>query len=353
MAVKQFKPIKAVSEELGFEDLTYPVSVSIKHDGVNGLNLKGDFLGRSLKAMKNVWLTQKLSQEKFEGICGEICHATLDDGELKLNRQDLCRATTSMTGAIKKENFEFIWVLFDYIKDGSEEYCSNTPFVDRMYQLAELLMGMDGLDYAGVTVLCGIQYHVFNVDGVCMLMPEAVEVNSPEELEELHNNFVDNGFEGTITRSPQGVYKFGRSTAKSQEIVRFKPKGDSEIIVTKFEPMFKNNNEAKINELGHTERSSHKENKEQLDMVGALIGIDVNTGELTKVSAGTLTHAERAEIWLNQGEYLGKLSKYRSMATGVKDKPRHPRHKEWRNIEDAVISQEILDKALALGVTPK
>ena len=62
---KQFKPLKAVNEEMSFEDVTYPKLISVKIDGVNGLNLNGTLLGRSLKKMKNEWLTEKLSSKVF------------------------------------------------------------------------------------------------------------------------------------------------------------------------------------------------------------------------------------------------------------------------------------------------
>lgn len=351
--VKQFKPLKAVNEELDFSDVIFPVTVSIKHDGVYGLNLGGNFLGRSLKPMKNLWLTEKQSQEKFSGICGEICYANFVDNDLRLNRQDLCRSTTSQVNSINKADFPYIWVLFDYVGDGSEQYCYGVEYVDRMTDLVNKLDAMPNGNKITIHHICGIPYHEYMVDGITMIIPEGYVVNTPEELEAIYDEAIDNGYEGIVARSLHGVYKFGRATAKSQELVRFKPSGDSEIVITSFEPMFENNNEAKINELGHTERSSHKENKVQLDMVGALIGIDINTGVLTKVGAGKLTHQEREEIWLNQEDWLGRLSKYRFMATGIKTKPRHPRHIMFRALSDVELSEVVLTAVNELGITPK
>lgn len=353
---KQFKPLKAVNEEMSFEDVTYPKLISVKIDGVNGLNLNGTLLGRSLKKMKNEWLTEKLSKDKFQGLCGEIVNASIAEDapdELKLNRQDLCRNTTSFTGAIKKTDWDFAVVLFDYIGDGSEEYCHQVEYVDRMRDLCDKIISMENSQEITHHTLGGLEYVEYMVDGITFLIPVPKLVHNPEEAEAFYVLSLEEGHEGIVLRCPYGIYKFGRATKKSQEIIRFKPSGDSEIIITSFEPMFENNNEAKINELGHTERSSHKENKVQLDMVGALIGIDINTGVLTKVGAGKLTHQEREEIWLNQGDWLGRLSKYRFMATGIKTKPRHPRHIMFRALSDVEISQDVTDTLKGLGIEPK
>lgn len=350
---KPFKPMKAVNDEMSFDDIVYPALISVKIDGVYGLNIGGDLLGRSLKSMKNKWLNEKLGKDVFSGFVGEVVNAKIsfDESEPeRLNRQDLCRNTTSHTGSISKEDWSMSWVLFDYIKDGSFEYCQK-PYVDRMTDLIENLdQVVEGIDDGSCKALniAGIEYFEFDIDGVSLLIASGHEVNSAEEAEEIYNLALDQGHEGVILRSVDGVYKFGRATKKSQEIVRFKPSGDSEIIVTSVEPMFENNNEAKVNELGYTERSSHKENKVQLEMVGALVGFDVNTKEEVRISAGKMTHEERSTVWIGRGDYIGRLAKYRSMLTGVKDKPRHARFIGWRNIED--LDETVVDTAKELRI---
>lgn len=342
---KQFKPMKTVNEAMSFEDVTYPKLISVKFDGVYALNLASKLLGRSLKAMKNVWVTDLLSKDKFTGICGEIMNTSLDPDapeELKINRQDLCRNTTSFTGAIKKEDWDFVIAVFDFVGDGSEEYCKK-PYNQRMADLGQLFLDMDNCQFITKHEFAGIVYQEFMADGIQFIVPEPKIVEDAIDAEYIYNLAIDEGHEGIILREIEGIYKFGRATKKSQEMIRFKPSDDSEIIITHLEPMFENNNEAKINELGHTERSSHKENKVQLEMVGALVGYDINTGEEVRIGAGKLTHAERSEVWLGRGEYIGRLAKYRFMATGIKTKPRHPRFISWRNVED--LDQTVIDFA--------
>lgn len=344
--VKQFRPMKSVSEAMGFDEIRYPKVGSVKLDGVYALNKGGDLLGRSLKALKNKWITNLLSQPKFSGFVGELMNAKLfDKGDLRINRQNLCANTTSCTSTVNMEGWPFVWALFDYIGD-AEEYCSK-PFVDRM---EELLMEVAKISDTNELIELdgGFQYHYFKVGGVDIIIPVIDIIEDAEELVEKYNKSVQQGHEGMVCREPDGVFKFGRSTKKSQEIVRFKPTGDSEIIVTAFEPMFENQNEVKINELGYKERSSHQENKVQLDMVGALIGIDINTGEQVKIGAGTLDHEERSLVWANQVNYLGRLAKYKFMDTGIKDKPRHPRFFSWRDIND--VDEKVITLAEEKGV---
>lgn len=344
---KQFRPLKAVSEALGFSDITYPKEVSVKLDGVHALNLNGNLLGRSLKALKNIWITEKLSKKEFTGFCGELLNAKLfDSGDLKINRQNLCANTTSCTSTVKLKDWDFVWVLFDYISDGTEDYCSNS-YSERMGDLVTRLDIMCD-KYNSIELDGGFKYLHYVVDGVDILLPELCTAHNPEQMEEFYERSIAAGHEGSVGREPMGIYKFGRATKKSQEIVRFKPDGDSEIIVTAFEPMFENNNEVKINELGYKERSSHQENKTQLDMVGALIGIDINTGEVTKIGAGKLSHEEREHVWNNQLSFLGRLAKYKFMNTGIKDKPRHPRWVGWRSLED--VDSSVVDLAKEKGV---
>lgn len=343
--VKTFKPMKAVNDKLDFNQITYPVAVSLKMDGVYGLTRESNLLGRSLKPMKSEWLTEMLSKDTFSGFCGEVCYADdfseYSESALRLNRQDLCRTSTSKVNTIKSGEFPFVWVLFDFVKDFSEDYCYSTEYCDRMTELVSILDKKG--EYVKHHTLCDIHYHEYMIEGVSVLIPEGHIINTPEELEELYNKALSKGYEGIVARTVDGIYKFGRSTAKSLEFVRFKPEGSSEIVVVALEEMFENLNEAKTNELGYTERSTHKENLVPMGMVGAMVGIDIHTHKLTRVGAGRMNHTERKRLWENPDEVLGALSKYLFMDTGIKDAPRHPRHAEWRALSDTEIPQEVLD----------
>lgn len=330
-----FKPLKAVQEKLDFDDIEYPKLFSLKIDGAYSVNLNSNLLSRSLKPFANKWIGQKLSGDLFEGFIGEIIHANLTDPELRINRASACRETTSCTNTKEKTDWDFLWVMFDYIGDGTKEYAA-VPYTERMKTLFFTLDNVG--EFQSIISIAGFHLHHYILEGdngkVDILFPSLKEVESADDARALYIHAVENGGEGTVGRKPDGAHKFGRSTKKSQEFVRFKPEGTGEIIVTGFEQMFQNNNEAKINELGYTERSSHKENKVAMESVGAIIGIDLATGEETKIGAGTLDWDERAAIWADQQAWIGRISSFAYMDSGKKDKYRHPRHKLWRNLKD-------------------
>jgi DNA ligase-1 len=109
-----------------------------------------------------------------------------------------------------------------------------------------------------------------------------------------------------------------------------KRKLTSEAKVVGFEEQLHNANEAKINALGHSERSSHQANKIPMGVLGALQVVD--KGVAFNIGTG-FTFADRQEIWKNQAKYLGKLCTYEHLPS-TKDAPRHPVFVGWRMQED-------------------
>lgn len=338
----RFKPLKA--GECSFEELKFPCWATPKIDGINGLNLNGKSLGRSLKPYANLWLNGMIEQFLPSGLCYEVTVGDLPYGE------DLCRNTTSFVNAIKKENENVIINVFDFILDASEEYIKSKCYLERLQDAMNVLTilypSWEWTDYevgTGDGVDIGVYFVVNDFFEIRVMTPILIE--SLEEAEKYYNDCLDNGYEGAMFR--QDIpYKCGRATSKSQEVIRFKPQHDTEAIVIGFEEAMENLNEAKVNELGHTERSSHKENKRGLGMLGSFLCVDVKTGDHIKVGAGALSHEQRKAIWARKGMYLLSIVKYRSMSTGVKDKPRFPRWIDWRNLED--LSEEDAEKAAYL-----
>ena len=66
----RFKPLKA--GECPFEELKFPCWATPKIDGINGLNLNGKSLGRSLKPYANLWLNEMIEQFLPSGLCYEV-----------------------------------------------------------------------------------------------------------------------------------------------------------------------------------------------------------------------------------------------------------------------------------------
>lgn len=297
---KPFRPHLATDAVI--EKLTYPLKAQFKVDGVRMLVREGKATGRSMKPYKNERLTEYFSQPCFNGFDMEIATTELND-------PDLCRITTSQVNTIKGDlpNIAFV---FDYITPETE----HLEYEDRMFALESYIQN---------TIL---------PEDVEIITSGSYQVNNKEQLVDLYESALNQNFEGLIIR--KGKYKNGRATIKEADYLRMKPSKDSEGVVLRVEDTFTNNNIAKKNELGYTERSSHQDNKEAKGQIGALWLKDFHSGEEIKVGAGKMTHEQRKYYFENQDEIIGCLVKYKFLGTGQKDKPRHPRYISHRAWED-------------------
>ena len=143
--------------------------------------------------------------------------------------------------------------------------------------------------------------------------------------------FLQMGYEGVMIRDPHGYYKNGRSTTNEGTLLKLKRFMDAEYEVVGFEERMHNGNEAIKDELGHTKRSSHAENKVGRGDLGALV---LRHGSVTFNCGSGFTDAEREDVWKNRDVYLGKFAKIKSFQIGVKDLPRFPTFVGWRALED-------------------
>jgi hypothetical protein len=265
-----------------------------KIDGVRMLHITGSATGRSLKPHGNLFTTAKFSDPKYSWLDGEI---TFGD----IRSDSLCRDTTSVMSRIHGEP-EVVWNVFDYLAPEVVD----KPYNERYAALVEY-----------------VAKHLAD-DKSTRVVPYKV-LNSVQEVEEHYNKLLEEGFEGLIVRAPDGLTKFGRATVKEGAYLRMKASSDKEAVCLQLVEAEQNLNEAKIGLLGRTERSSHKENKVGKGMVGMLVCKDLETGMEIDVGAGKLTHEERTYYWNNPQEIVGKFIKYRSMDSGVKEKPRFAR----------------------------
>lgn len=277
--------------------LKFPILGLPKIDGVRGIHITGSMTGRSLKPHGNLYVTEKYSSPRCTGFDGEFSFGDITG-------DSLCRDTTSVMSRIQGEPKVF-WNVFDYLR----EDLLDKPYIERHEELAA---------FAEVHSAWFAYEHI-------RVVPFTI-LNSVEEVEGLYEHYLNKGYEGLILRDPQGRVKSGRATVKEGAYLRMKPSSDKEALVLRLVEAMENQNEAKVNELGRTERSSHKENKVGKGMVGMLVCKDLETGMEIDVGAGKLTHEERTFYWNNPDEMVGEYVKYRSMDSGVKDKPRFARY---------------------------
>ena len=94
-----------------------------------------------------------------------------------------------------------------------------------------------------------------------------------------------------------------------------------------------NENEAKTNALGRTERSTAKAGKVLSGLMGGLNVRDCVTGVEFAIGTGFDAN-DRKVLWEQRDTLPGKLLKYKFFPSGSKDKPRHPVFLDWRSKED-------------------
>jgi DNA ligase-1 len=297
--------------------VTFPKLVQPKIDGVRALNMTGKLTGRSLKPFKNKYLTSFFSHSALVGLDGEMAaeHQT---------HPDLCRITTSATGTIIGEPYT-LWWLFDIVTPETR----NLPYRTRL----SLLSGR----------VSEIQRNFPQLGERLRIMP-SFEVSSLEMLNDFDEKWLAEGYEGTILRDPEGVHKSGRSTVREGGLLRIKRFVDFEFVVNEIIEGEENQNLAQINELGHTFRSSHQENKVANSMIGAMVGrtlavvkdgdkVLFEANQEVRVGAGCLTHDQRRYYFEHQDEFKAKVHKAKFFPKGIKDKPRFP---TWQTFRDSV-----------------
>jgi DNA ligase 1 len=297
--------------------LVFPIIGQPKIDGVRALNMTGPFTGRSLKKFKNQYVTTRYSHSALVGLDGEAaCESHVHPA--------LCRITSSKLGTIKGEPF-MLWWLFDYVTIESK----SLPYGTRLDMLRERFNQL--------------QTEAPDLWQNLRLFPWRM-LHSLEELEAYDAENLEAGYEGTILRDPNAAHKEGRSGAKPI-LWRIKRFVDFEFVIDEVEEGEQNTNEAKLNELGHTERSTHQDNMIPNGMVGALLGRTVavvkdgqrvlfEAGRPVRIGAGCMTHDERKHYFENQNEIIGRIGKAKFFPKGIKDKLRFPTFQSFREAAD-------------------
>ena len=124
-----------------------------------------------------------------------------------------------------------------------------------------------------------------------------------------------------MLRHLEGKYKQGRSTLRQGWLVKIKFFADAEGTVVGFDERMHNDNEAKKNAIGKTERSTNKENMVPMGTLGALV-LATPWGEL-RVGTG-FDDITRQGIWDNSTKYMGATVTFTYQPSPGDNKPRFP-----------------------------
>ena len=293
-----FKPMLATDADLN--NLRFPLLASAKLDGVRAVVRDGVVYSRSNKPIPNVHV-----QAEFK-------HLEHFDGELIVGlptSHTVYRDTVSVVMSADKPAHAVGLYAFDHINDLGANYGNRLRWLTESVQAA--------LNYK------------HNL-GVCV--HEQVMIRNLKALLQFEEECLTDGYEGLILRDPDAPYKMGRSTQKEGYLLKLKRFQDAEATVIGFEERMHNGNEATVNELGRTKRSSHKANKTGRGDLGALV---CRTADGVEFNIGTgFTDSERAHVWDNRDQFLGRLAKYKFFPVGQKEAPRHPVFLGWRDVRD-------------------
>lgn len=286
MTDKPPKPMLACKDwDIG--DLEFPVMVQPKLDGVRALVKDGVVYGRSGEPIINKMVQEMFG--RFHGYDGELVlkdHAT---------RSDCCRLTTGLINSPERRD-ECEFRVYDFWS------WPGVPFRDRLKLIQR--------EYADALI--------------------TFTVCNSEELMHQHRLFLNAGYEGTIVRSPEGVYKHGRSTKNDGRLLAFK---DTEATVIGSEELMRNMNVAEKDAFGHTKRSTKKAGKVPSGQLGVLKCKSPLWEKTFDIGTGFTTQ-ERITLWADRESLIGRTVRFRYFDHGGKERPRHPSFITFRDSTD-------------------
>lgn len=269
------KPMLAGTLE-NLSDITYPVAISEKIDGIRAVVIEGKLLSRTLKPIPNEFIREALERYLPTGA----------DGEIIVGNTFQESTSAVMTMKTKPIPFKFYW--FDYVKDSHTK-----SYIERMEDIKNFIEKNPP------------------PEGLMEIIPlYPIVVSDEDTFRNFEKKILSAGGEGVMIRTMDGPYKFGRSTLREGFLVKWKRFKDAEATIIGYEQLLQDG--------------------ELVDALGSFIVKD-------KVEFGVgsgFTMEQRREFWKNRESLIGKLIKYKFFEVGVKSAPRFPVFIGFRSKED-------------------
>lgn len=283
-------------EAVNFEKLVFPVYGSFKLDGIRASVQNQMFISNSGKPLANEYL-QSLVHPYFEMLDMELIVGAPNEEET-YNR-------TSSAIRRKAGEPDLTAYVFDFI-NGELDYEA---------RYSTLLQGF---------------HQVQDLTPLKMVLVEQVLLTNMEELEAFEQHALDEGYEGIMLRKPKSPYKHGKSTVNQGWMLKLKRFKDSEGILVNVKEQLQNCNEKTIDPFGNVTRTSHAENKIGKGTTGKFVVRTKEWGDL-ELGSGNATDVLLQDVWDNFQSYKGRLVTFKYFPKGMKDKPRHPIFKAFRD----------------------
>ena len=279
----------------------FPIYGQPKYDGIRMMIRDGIAYTRAIKQVRSETIQQWVFDHRdlLEGLDGEvICGSP--------TAPDCYRRTSSSVMSYHKPD-DFVFYVFDKW-DSVYEY---------IYRKDDLI-DIEDLKIPNLALTPTVLLH------------------SMIELLAYEKSMLEEGHEGIILRAPWAYYKGGRGSPTKCELIKVKQFKDTEAIIVDLHELMHNANEAGVDNLGHTERSSHKENLVPMGTLGAVEAVGHwPDGTEYRVRIGTgFDDAQRAEVWDRRQSYIGRVVKFKYFEIGVKESPRFPVFIGFRDGDD-------------------
>lgn len=300
--------------------IIFPILATPKFDGIRAIKVNGKIVTKNFKKLPNNYVREILETPGFlpDNVDGELM---LVDGEFN----DIQSAFMSFDGEPK-----FVYRIFDYVKTDLL-----VPYRQRMIDLEEMFMSLQLSSAIGPNLTRLIE------------IVKPIEINNLDELKFYEDKFIEEGYEGIMTRNPEGRYKCGRGSLSQkpkkgagvedvQVLIKIKKFEDSEAVIVNFVEKMHNDNAQTKDAFGYSKRSSKKEGMRPAGTLGALIVREVKSnGETMEFELGSgINHELGQKIWDDRENYIGKIVSYRFQPVGILNKPRFPTFKCFRDISD-------------------
>lgn len=284
------RPMLGVNAPKDLSTLHYPMYLSPKLDGVRAIVKDGVVYSRSGKPIPNKNVQRMYGQ--YHGYDGELIYGSSTDANVY---------NKTVSAVMTEDGPEVDFYVFDHwnyecdYKTRYEYLKSTTSYHTKLISQYEACSEDDVIKYEKV--------------------------------------MLDLGYEGVMLRNPNAMYKHGRSTVKEEGLLKVKRFIDSEATILDVHPLFRNTNEAKVDALGYTERSTCKDNLVATNLLGSIIVKDLYTDVEFSIGSG-FDEQTRIDLWQQKDSLIGRVVKYKHFPVGEKDKPRFPVFIGFRSKED-------------------
>lgn len=289
---KTFQPMLAVSSP-DFSEVRFPTLASYKLDGIRCVIRDGVPFTRKLKRIPNGHIHRTLSKMNLPNLDGELLIAGAR------NFSDISSAVMSHAGWPA-----FEYHVFDLLGDNRV-----TPYRVR-YQ----------------TLLAAVEQF-----GPPLHLVEHWVVDSIDDVQADFAEAVGAKYEGLILRHHDSPYKFGRSTAREQFLMKVKPLHDDEGKIVDFVEQMHNDNKLEEDERGYAKRSKAKEGLVPAGCLGAFVA-DWR-GTTFEIGTG-FSLEQRKKFWEQREQLRGKFVRFGYQSIGSKGRPLFPRFQAIRHAFD-------------------